>query len=533
MILTCLQNRIYVLTLVLMFIFPVLAFAQSSVSLSVSPTVFQMTANPAQEWESTLRVINVNPFELKVYAEAVNFKPLGEGGASQFLPRESSVDGTSTFAEWITVPSGVIVVPAEEAVQIPVKINLPDKVPPGGHYAAILIGTRPPATSNKATRVETSQTVSSLMFLRVSGDVIESGNIRSFRTTDVILNKPEATFDLRFENKGNVHLRPQGEIRIFNMWGQERGFIPINQKTLFGNVLSDSVRSFNFTWTGEWSPADIGRYTAEATLAYGEDSRKFTSSETAFWVIPWKIILGFMVAIALIIFLVTWLLKLYIRKMLSVAGLERIHAKTNQANQRSKPRSVVAPIEVGILDLRDQLVNRKSNADTFKILLTFVKLNRAFFLGVFILAVITYFVIWFALNASQSDRSFEVVIDNMDSDITLSSEQIKYDLFEQTVATTSVKRNVPPIEIVNRSGVSGAAAELARDLEELGYTILKLRTDLSEVSERTIIVADLAYEEDSLELSTILDNALLSPFDSGVPDEPVITVFLGTDIVER
>lgn len=59
--------------------------------------------------------------------------------------------------------------------------------------------------------------------MRVEGDVQEDGGIREFRAIDSFLDTPDVTFSLRFENKGNVHLQPRGNIVITNMWGQREG----------------------------------------------------------------------------------------------------------------------------------------------------------------------------------------------------------------------------------------------------------------------------------------------------------------------
>ena len=67
--------------------------------------------------------------------------------------------------------------------------------------------------------------------------------------------------------------------------------IPINAQTHFGNVLPNSIRKFEFTWKGEQSLSDIGRYKAVVTLGYGIEGRKFQSSATYFWVIPVKSVL--------------------------------------------------------------------------------------------------------------------------------------------------------------------------------------------------------------------------------------------------
>lgn len=508
---------------------PAFVFAQNAVSISVSPAIYEMNASPGQIWESKLRIVNNNAFELTVYAETVNFRPLGEDGTSQFLPKEPADGESSTLAQWIGVPKSSLVIPPEQTLEIPIRIELPDDAPPGGHYAAVLVGTRPPEDRDSNTRVETSQIVSSLIFLRVAGDIDESGHIRSFRTTQSIIESPTATFEMRFENTGNVHLRPEGEIRIYNMWGQERGVIPINRHTLFGNILSSSIRSFNFTWTGEWSPADIGRYTAEATLAFGEDERRFASSETAFWLIPWRVLLVIIAVIGSIIWLLTWLVKMYVRRMLSLAGLsEENPLQQKLATTRRREVSVVAPIEAGILDLRSRL--QSNHAHRLSVLVKYIAEYKLFFIGVVIVLLTVYMIFWFANSVSESDREFEVTIKGAGEAVTVNSESMKYE--QQQTDIVVAKRDVPPVRLVNRSGESGAAAKVALVLEELGFTIESVSTDLNATERRTVIVFDPSAEEASLELSTVLDNALLSAYVIENEADPLITVYVGSDIAD-
>jgi hypothetical protein len=121
--------------------------AQSSLALSVAPAIFEMNASPGQTWESTLRVINTNPFELTVYAEVVNFRPAGEDGTAQFVSLSETERDNSTLGEWVSVPDSALVIAPEQTLEIPVRITLPIDTPPGGHYASILVGTRPPVNS--------------------------------------------------------------------------------------------------------------------------------------------------------------------------------------------------------------------------------------------------------------------------------------------------------------------------------------------------------------------------------------------------
>lgn len=527
-------NNFLLYVAVVLLLAPQFLLAQApSQSLSVSPTIFEMTADPRQDWQSSLRVINANPFELRVYTEVQNFKPLGEGGASEFIPIVDDPEGPSTFAEWIEVPSEAIVIPPEQTVQIPIKISLPDNAPPGGHYAAILVGTRPPESNTDQSRVETSQVVSSLLFLRVAGDINEQGNIRSFRTTNKLLDKPQAQFELRFENKGNVHLQPQGEITITNMWGQERGVIPVNQRTLFGNVLPNSVRNFSFTWTGEWSISDIGLYTAEATLAYGENDRQFASGRTTFWVIPWRIVTGVILSILLLFYVSSWLIRLYIRRMLKMAGVTPTHSivKEHATVTPHRKVSVVAPIEAGILDLRSRFEQREDDESRIKVVITFVQNYKLFFIGAAIFLFVIYSLVWYFQNAFVSERSYEVEIQTLKEDVIINSEQIE---FEQLVRERSLTLPAGEVKIavVNRSGISGAAARRSVQLIELGYVVSEVSTEFGSIESRTVIVFDPKFEDEALALSEELDNALLSAYQNRNVDQPIIAVYLGADLAE-
>jgi hypothetical protein len=528
------RNKGSLLLLVLFLIVPnYYALAQSALSLSVSPTIFDMSANPTQEWTSTVRVINPNPYELKVFANVVNFRPQGEDGQGRFVPIVEEESKGKSMAEWVDVTREEIIIPAEQTKELPFTITVPEDAPPGGHFAAMLIGTKPPEERSSSQMV-TSQIVTSLLFLRVTGDVNEDGDIRSFRTADRVIEKPEAIFELRFENKGNVHILPQGEIQIKNMWGQERGIIPINRNTLFGNVLPDSVRQYRFSWTGEWSIADMGRYTAIASLAYGEDVRKFSSSETTFWVLPWK---AFLLTIAIFfafMYIITWGIKLYIRRMLVMSGV--VPGQNNNTATPVQPRrrvSVVAPIEAGMLDLSQKWKNTQNASEKIGSILSLIGKYKVFFI---VLASIVAFVSIISLYinaASISERPYNVTVDGVSGSESISSEELIYE--EKKSETRAVSENetnqtLPTIKIVNRSGVPGLAADLSIRLESEGYNIVSIENDLGTSDSNTVIVYSSEEAESALELSQLMYGALLSRFDSAETQEAEITIYVGTDL---
>ena len=514
---------------------PFFAMAQGTLTLSVSPTLFKMSAAPGQNLSSSVKVINSNDFEITVYADVVNFAPQGESGLGKFLPVTSLDAEGQTLAEWIKLERTEFVIPPERTVEVPFDISLPEDASPGSHSAAILIGTKSINGSEKQTKVETSQVVTTLLFLRVDGDVVEDGSIREFRTTHSIYESPSATFELRFENKGNVHLQPQGDIKIYNMWGNERGVIPVNKQSLFGDVLRESIRKYVFTWSGDWSLADMGRYTAVATLAYGEDGRKFASSETAFWVIPWKILSIIILILAAFITLVSWSIKLYIRRMLTLAGVSpELHSvKQNHSSSTFKQVSVVAPIEAGILDLRHRFNKSSTFVSKIMILGRFVNTYKLFFIVVVAVLVFIIVVVLYVRSANVSERGYEVTVEGVGNGVTISSEQMKYDEMRKTEPALNQNaeiREFPPIKMVNRSGVNGLAATLRVNLEKKGYLITRLENEFNTNDFNTVIVYAPEFSAEALELSRDIKGSLLSSFFSETDTDTPITIYVGRDL---
>lgn len=519
-------------------LFPCLASAQGSVSFTVSPTIFDMTANPGQTWQSTIRIINSNPFDLGLSVEVVNFAPKGETGAPQFLPITNETDPNSTLAQWITTEKD-IVVGAEKTIELPLKITLPPEAAPGGHFAALMISTKPIEGAGEQ-QVQTSQVISSLIFLRVSGDISENSSIRSFRTTSYLLSKPEATFELRIENKGNVHVQPQGEIRIFNMWGQERGAIPINQQTLFGNVLPNSVRKYSFTWSSEWSITDIGRYTAEASLTYGLDGKQSLTADTAFWIVPWKWLLLIIVVVGGFLVLVTFSIKLYVRHMLRLAGItpghhlpvsavEQIAITSATKSKRKKAVSVVAPIEAGMLDLRTRLKKTDTLKSYFVALIAFVKTYWKFFAAVLLLLMFLIMIVLFFKGALTPARDFEVTIEGEGQSVTVKSDAGEDD--NETTPATEITANPDVIvKIVNRSGDETLTGRAKNIIESEGLSVSDVSVDFGKLEERTVIVYTPEFADTALRLSMRFDNALLSAYIPEDDSTPELVVYVGSDI---
>jgi len=387
---------------------------QEAFTMTVTPPLFQLSLSPGERWSSQLKVVNNNPYNITVYGTVTDFRATGEGGRGAFLPLPELApkqESTHSLGTWIAISSDPIIVPAEQSANIPFTINVPENAEPGGHYAAILVGTRPPKT--EGSMVSVSSMISSLLFVRVGGNIVEEGVIREFSNDKTFYKKPEVTFTVRFENKGNVHLLPQGNITIYNMWGKQRGIIPINQDSDFGNVLPDSIRKFIFTWEGDENFFEIGRYKAVATIAYGEELRKNTYRTVYFWIVPFEPVLKIGGSALLFLLFFVWVVRGYIRRALSIEakrlGYDLAQKTSGDVKfalmQKHSLATLASPIKEGVVDLRR--VRNEVGSDRMSTV-QFVAKYKLFFLSVLVLIVGIGGLVIYLSHVLVPERDFDV-----------------------------------------------------------------------------------------------------------------------------
>src|SRR3989344_5974808 len=99
--------------------------AQESLTLSISPSLFDMSVNPGQEWRSNLRVINVNDYDLTVYVDVVNFVSRGERGEGRFMPVSPGEGEGGTLAQGGPNARAAGLDPREQSLEIPFSVRVP------------------------------------------------------------------------------------------------------------------------------------------------------------------------------------------------------------------------------------------------------------------------------------------------------------------------------------------------------------------------------------------------------------------------
>ena len=263
--------------------------AQERVGISISPLTFELTANPGDVLTNKLKVYSPTEATISIKMEVEDFKPVGEIGQVRVEPEEEII---YSLKRWVkTEPTEFTLEPGEQKF-VDFEISVPENAEPGGKYGSVLATIT--GLTGEATGVAIAQKVGALLLLTVSGEVREDLMVREF-TAPSFLEYGPVPFSIRFENRGTVHLRPRGFVTITNIWGKKVADVPFPQL----NVMPGAVRKIETSWENKWL---IGRYMATLVGSYGTANLPFNPPVLTFWVFPWKVALGIILALAVITF---------------------------------------------------------------------------------------------------------------------------------------------------------------------------------------------------------------------------------------
>lgn len=253
----------------------------SSTTISISPPVFELSANPGEQITNSIRVSNLSDDAQTIFVDKRNFTALGEEGAVDL----TEDDTPYSLASWIAVDRDGVTIPAQESEVFDFTISVPANAEPGGHFGSIVFKTEPGELPEGEAGAAVGQEVGALLLVRIAGDIDEQAGVASFDVAGGLHEKGPITFETRIENTGNVHVKPRGMITINNMFGREVATVPLDER----NVLPDAIRKVDTVWDD--SSLRFGRYTADLSMVYGADG-SLVKASTSVFIVPYKLLLG-------------------------------------------------------------------------------------------------------------------------------------------------------------------------------------------------------------------------------------------------
>lgn len=334
------MKKIFFLAFFLCILLPANAVLAQSIGIKVSPTKIEDIVEPGETYRYEIKITNPAEDSTTLYAYLKDFKAGGEGG-DPVLIAPGSEEGYF-LASWIDITTeGIDFAPKEEK-SIEFLVKVPPETGPGGYYGGVFFGTKAPkfggTEGERGAGMTIAHQTGSLVLLQVKGDALEEASIREFNTDKEVYSTPfDVNFTVRIENKGNVHVKPIGQIGIENMFGKEVAIVRVNEDG--GNVLPGQIRKFDYNWPGEMG---FGRYKSILGLSYGTSvdfggqGKQTLYTEKYFWIMPWKIILPIFGAVLAIFAVIFAFLRLYrnkaVRRAMAQAGLGHVkYVKKYQA----------------------------------------------------------------------------------------------------------------------------------------------------------------------------------------------------------
>lgn len=306
---------------------PIVAFAQTPPSdgrfdVTVSPTFIELAAKPGQSVNQSVRLRNNTNDEIRVKPE---IKLLGGDEQGELTIKETRED----HINWLKTEKETISLKPREWTTVNFSIEIPEGAAFGYYWALSFTAENGDIIAENGTTLTASLVVPILLSVQKAGAKTE-GKFTSLKTDSKFYEYPPVTFTSQFQNTGNVHIRPYGNIFVKDFMGRTVATLDINEAQ--GSILPTLNRSYETTWNDGFITYEtkmengepvldndgkpqremkmhyqklldlrIGKYTATSLLLVSGEDRDYTYEQSvSFFVFPWKVILVLIAIVAFV-----------------------------------------------------------------------------------------------------------------------------------------------------------------------------------------------------------------------------------------
>jgi hypothetical protein len=241
------------------------AVAAQPKGISLSPFQQQVSMAPGDVSKSfVLRLTNHTKTVQELRLSPRDFGSLNDSGGV-LLDASKSYTQKYGLASWLTLETDTVVLNPGESREVLVTIDNRTSLRPGGHYGAV--ATTVTSLIDKAdNEVAVNQQLLSLIFVTKLGGAKYDLKLSSMSHNGNWLHLPK-TVQLRFQNPGNVHVIPRGEVKLRSPDGTIIARGVINSESAF--VLPESFRELYvpLTTVGRAAPLP-GLYSVSVEYRY-------------------------------------------------------------------------------------------------------------------------------------------------------------------------------------------------------------------------------------------------------------------------
>lgn len=272
----------------------------------VGPGKVELLASPGQTIIKNITVVNRFATPKTFQLDLEDFKGSRENGVN--LELLGALRGPYSLKDYLNPEASTFTLQPGDRITIPVRVTIPKDAVPGGLYGSIIVTTKedpsnPSVNAEDATgNVKVISRIAVLFFVRIKGDVKESGSLLGFSADKFYYDATPVNFGFSYENTGSVYANPYGNITIKNLYGS----VVDSVEVLPFYVLPNALRTNQVKWTG--NGYRLGYYTATLKLNYGFNNQ-FSEKTVGFLVISWKLVIGVLIALALLVLIIRFIIK--------------------------------------------------------------------------------------------------------------------------------------------------------------------------------------------------------------------------------
>ena len=292
--------------------------ADAAFNITSSPLPISLTTTPGKPVSTDLRVQNSGTQTANIKVSLLKFKSSDKTGKPLLIKQDPNKD---TFFNWVTFSKTSFTAEPGEWNTVTMTIDPPSSAANGYYYAVLFSqDTSKTQVGPKSSKLAGATATLVLLDVQTPGQKRQL-EVTAFKTDHKLYEYLPVNFTVSVKNTGNIHLIPAGDIFI-SRGHNKKNLAVISFNPNAGNVLPNSTRDFNSSWTDgfpvfetkrdngqivadkkgtpiqqlkyDFSKTDrlrFGKYYAHLLLTYNDGKKDIPiEAEVSFWVVPWKVI---------------------------------------------------------------------------------------------------------------------------------------------------------------------------------------------------------------------------------------------------
>lgn len=249
---------------------PVNAVSDDNIIMSLRPSEQELTLDPGQKFNGSVVVYNVGKVEFDFEASVAPYQVKNDDYEQDFVSESES----TRMANWITLENTHYTVKPNQSAEVKFSIDVPEDVPGGGQYAAIIIRTD--EAEEHTSGISVIGQIAALLYGHINGDEMRAtGELANYHFPSLMFGD-EFKISSTIENTGNIDFRVLETLTIKDFFTNNEAITPESTNdagypvgTVSATVLPGTARTINMDWKGA---PQIGLFRVKHTISYlGEE----------------------------------------------------------------------------------------------------------------------------------------------------------------------------------------------------------------------------------------------------------------------